>query len=205
MKAKTLSIVAALALLGGAAPANAYLQFVYSENGVTVLTVTPWTAFGSASVYFPYPGYTNIYADHVTLTISSGLAGFVDAYQANYTLSPPPPVPFTQAFIYITDDINIFDQISDPSIPATITTPFVINSPSDFMYPIEVDSSWWGPIVWFDGNGEPTYDKISSAGAYYIQADELTISNVPEPSTWAMLALGFADLGYAGHRRAKVA
>jgi hypothetical protein len=25
---------------------------------------------------------------------------------------------------------------------------------------------------------------------------------VPETSTWAMLALGFAGLGYAGHRRA---
>ncbi len=28
-------------------------------------------------------------------------------------------------------------------------------------------------------------------------------SGVPEPSTWAMMALGFASLGYAGYRRAK--
>jgi hypothetical protein len=26
-------------------------------------------------------------------------------------------------------------------------------------------------------------------------------SGVPEPSTWAMMALGFAGLGYAGFRR----
>jgi PEP-CTERM motif len=26
---------------------------------------------------------------------------------------------------------------------------------------------------------------------------------VPEPSTWAMMLLGFAGLGYAGHRRAR--
>jgi PEP-CTERM motif len=28
-------------------------------------------------------------------------------------------------------------------------------------------------------------------------------SAVPEPSTWAMLLLGFAGLGYAGFRRCK--
>ena len=28
-------------------------------------------------------------------------------------------------------------------------------------------------------------------------------SGVPEPSTWAMMALGFAGLGFAGFRRAK--
>jgi hypothetical protein len=27
---------------------------------------------------------------------------------------------------------------------------------------------------------------------------------VPEPSTWAMMLLGFAGLGYTGYRRAKV-
>jgi hypothetical protein len=31
------------------------------------------------------------------------------------------------------------------------------------------------------------------------------IAGVPEPSTWAMMMLGFAGLGYAGYRRARVA
>jgi hypothetical protein len=33
----------------------------------------------------------------------------------------------------------------------------------------------------------------------------LNASTVPEPSTWAMVLLGFAGLGYAGYRRQKVA
>ena len=35
--------------------------------------------------------------------------------------------------------------------------------------------------------------------------DSLTvkIGSIPEPSTWAMMLLGFAGLGYAGYRRAK--
>jgi PEP-CTERM motif len=37
------------------------------------------------------------------------------------------------------------------------------------------------------------------------EADSFTLiaGNVPEPSTWAMMLLGFAGLGYAGYRRAK--
>jgi hypothetical protein len=27
---------------------------------------------------------------------------------------------------------------------------------------------------------------------------------IPEPSTWAMMLIGFAGLGYAGYRRARV-
>jgi hypothetical protein len=30
-----------------------------------------------------------------------------------------------------------------------------------------------------------------------------SVSTVPEPSTWAMMALGFAGLGFAGYRKAK--
>jgi PEP-CTERM motif len=33
--------------------------------------------------------------------------------------------------------------------------------------------------------------------------DHLTISEVPEPSTWAMMALGFAGLGFLGYRKTR--
>jgi hypothetical protein len=47
------------------------------------------------------------------------------------------------------------------------------------------------------------YFELSGA---YIGAANLTVgaaSVVPEPSTWAMMVLGFAGLGYAGFRRPK--
>jgi hypothetical protein len=33
----------------------------------------------------------------------------------------------------------------------------------------------------------------------------IAVANIPEPTTWAMLALGFAGLGFAGHRRGRKA
>ncbi len=41
-------------------------------------------------------------------------------------------------------------------------------------------------------------------GSSFSGAAEITITtNVPEPSTWAMMLLGFAGLGYAGYRRVR--
>ena len=40
-------------------------------------------------------------------------------------------------------------------------------------------------------------------GGAFNAAFSLTGSAVPEPSTWAMMLLGFAGLGFAGYRRAK--
>jgi hypothetical protein len=32
---------------------------------------------------------------------------------------------------------------------------------------------------------------------------QITITSVPEPSTWAMLTIGFAGLGFAGYRASR--
>jgi len=56
------------------------------------------------------------------------------------------------------------------------------------------------------GNSPGNYSLFESAPGrgYPIQeSGNLTVSAVPEPSTWAMLLLGFAGLGFAGYRRAK--
>jgi PEP-CTERM motif len=46
---------------------------------------------------------------------------------------------------------------------------------------------------------------FSSVGTFHSEFDagqsgELVVSIVPEPSTWAMMLLGFAGLGFAGYR-----
>jgi hypothetical protein len=81
------------------------------------------------------------------------------------------------------------------------------------LHPAEVNvtSPAWGayPLfaVWSNSPG----DGYSAAftgnldGVEYcnIQGAATVSGAVPEPSTWAMLLLGFAGLGYAGYRQAK--
>ncbi len=62
------------------------------------------------------------------------------------------------------------------------------------------------------------YGSILNTGSYYVElkgteagassytihvGDTVTVTGVPEPSTWAMMALGFVGLGVAGYRKAK--
>jgi hypothetical protein len=78
-----------------------------------------------------------------------------------------------------------------------------------------------GPID-FDIAGVSVSDFVANSAGFFAVADVLgskgtgdvggkvgliatigTTSAVPEPSTWAMLLLGFAGLGFAGYRKAK--
>jgi hypothetical protein len=43
-------------------------------------------------------------------------------------------------------------------------------------------------------------DPGSSGGPPFSLLDGVSLSSVPEPSTWAMMFIGFAGLGYAGLR-----
>jgi hypothetical protein len=87
--------------------------------------------------------------------------------------SPPPPI--------------IIPPVIDPGVAAVDpSAPIVVD-------PIGTPGGGPGgaPIVPVDPIGPPGGDPPGGATA------------VPEPSTWAMLLLGFAGLGYAGFRRHK--
>ena len=51
-----------------------------------------------------------------------------------------------------------------------------------------------GQVVGYIGTG---------LAAQWSPSDPSAAISVPEPSTWAMMLLGFAGLGFAGYRRAK--
>jgi hypothetical protein len=50
-------------------------------------------------------------------------------------------------------------------------------------------------------HGVTTYSTIATANSSSLVLDTTTITGAPEPSTWAMMLLGFAGLGYAAFRR----
>jgi choice-of-anchor C domain-containing protein len=58
----------------------------------------------------------------------------------------------------------------------------------------------------FTGSGSPTVLSFAAdpgSSAFGLALDDVSISAVPEPSTWAMLIFGFAGIGYMMRRRAK--
>ncbi|MGB3583610.1 MAG: PEP-CTERM sorting domain-containing protein [Roseiarcus sp.] len=62
-------------------------------------------------------------------------------------------------------------------------------------------SPYFGDILYTGMESSPTF----KTGSFDIGDGEfsytLTISAVPEPSTWGLMLLGFAGLGFAGYRR----
>ena len=71
-----------------------------------------------------------------------------------------------------------------------------------------LDGTLIGPTIQFDfpfpqgGNvAAGNFDSITSETKYLYGS--VTVSGVPEVSTWAMMLLGFAGLGFAAHRRTK--
>lgn len=53
------------------------------------------------------------------------------------------------------------------------------------------------------GTGSDTLQFISANDPGYTYLDNVSLTAVPEPSTWAMMILGFAGLGFAGYRKTK--
>jgi PEP-CTERM motif len=50
---------------------------------------------------------------------------------------------------------------------------------------------------------EPTNSEALGPNEDSWFGGNIELSTVPEPSTWAMMLLGFAGLGYASYRRAR--
>ncbi len=101
-----------------------------------------------------------------------------------------------------------FDYV-DPPTPS---------DPADFSLSINVtagsDGNTVGKIDFLDpvsipditveddlGNIVPSVEVVSGSGVNYAVTDGLTGPAVPEPSTWVMLLLGFAGLGWVGCRK----
>ncbi len=61
--------------------------------------------------------------------------------------------------------------------------------------------------VYSNGSGGYEAALFGPGGAnnYYTYNDPITLTAVPEPSTWAMLGLGFAGLAFVGYRKRRKA
>lgn len=116
----------------------------------------------------------------------SGLTGYAGAGQLIFYPQPANVVTDVNGFAFGVGNgstsYNIYEDYGniDPSSPYYCgAAPYCIVGPGDTVN---------------GGAGDPV-----------VALTTLTLTAVPEPSTWAMLLVGFAGLGYAGMRRQRIA
>ena len=111
---------------------------------------------------------------------------------------------------------NFFAIGSTPAVvggsPSTLAYILFFNVPAPGNYNIEFGIG--SDIFLYEGpqmyTGSEEHPMFSPSGPFLMSSvlvpgvvDHLTISEVPEPSTWAMMALGFAGLGFARYRTSR--
>jgi hypothetical protein len=105
--------------------------------------------------------------------------------------------PYTlTASVNDADGNSLFSRVTSSEIPYSITTPFG---------PIDLGENAGSSQLMFDCTTTIESGTLCDGSITADLTVQLTnaSSTVPEPSTWIMMAVGFAGLGFAGYRRAK--
>jgi PEP-CTERM motif len=231
MKPKVLGAAAIVAALGFAAPAAATLVGVtywgtvfdgYDVTGVFgtaganldgdsyvahyVFDTTQGDTYSSATYNYAYGGSAYGVASPLvsaSVTINGNSVSIVGDYYAQ--IDGYNDGGFSEQFHlaehYTNDGITVTNNYNDDSIwsnsgaiPSSLTKPFTYNvAPGDGTYSYVLISTY----DYATGN----YDTYTYADASLTRLTVGPVGSVPEPSTWAMMMLGFAGLGFAAWRR----
>jgi PEP-CTERM motif len=174
--------------------ANTYLA---SADGVSFSLAPGYAVNGYGPPPYTVP-YVNAFGDPNQIANSGNFGEYPTSETLTFTFSSPASgISFffnnygtsysgrgaTLYYAYNASDTLITDAFIGDTNGATVVVP--------------ASGIKW--LVLDNGTGDPTGDSNS----WLFGVGSLTFSTVPEPSTWAMLLLGFAGLGFAGYRKAK--
>jgi hypothetical protein len=140
-------------------------------------------------------------ADIYQLTVVDG----VNTATFDVSENPTPNLDTSSLFQLNNVAVNIVSNGYDRSITENIDF-YTANGNTEF---IADSGSWFADTLGIANSGAyfsgTTADPTFKLGTYGITGDSLTITDisaaVPEPSTWAMMILGFVGLGFMAYRK----
>jgi hypothetical protein len=168
---------AAMMAVAGQASASANLI----TNGDFSAGLTGWTETGSCCYYTDSSGF------HEGAVGTNGML--------SQTFSDPVGGDLTLSFYYSGEDPNTsyqyvtFDNNLVAGSLVTGATPLTF-------YTFDLGPGTGSDTIVFNGRNDPSYNTLDNVSV---------TSSVPEASTWAMMMLGFAGLGFAGFRARRTA
>ena len=159
-------------------------------------------AAANASVYkFTFESFDSELMAGGQITVNTdgevtGVSGVISGL-ADQTISAVTPNPNFSGAAYSPDGSFIYNNLYHASGMAFDIDGLLLATAQN-------PGGYWN--LW--GTSPGSYSLWESVGSYNYPIEEsgnLSMTAVPEPSTWAMMLIGFAGLGYAGYRRARVA
>jgi hypothetical protein len=129
-----------------------------------------------------------------------------DAFNIDFSVDPTvgqTPV----SLVGVTQTLTVTNELTGQTFvgdPSTFGNATLVTSPGAYQNSEKITFGFWN-IGTYNANVNDTYDVTLQVGSLTDQIDVQVGSGftaaVPEPSTWAMMILGFCGIGFTAYRR----
>jgi hypothetical protein len=209
MRYVSLLAVAVLALSAQGASAGVVIQDNF-DSSAPVLNWTGDTVFQS----IPQPGNVNglpsvdlVASGTYGITTLSGTGNTVDLDGSTGYANNPAGELQSIASLTLGTYVVQFEMSGNQRGAGTQTTVVSIGNQQKTIGPLASNAPWTlFTLTFTDASGQVAFTDFGPPPAFLSDQqgnllDNVSVSSVPEPSTWAMMILGFCGLGFMAYRR----